>query len=125
LGAAIKLASKDPRLNVVGRELALGSADGNFLVDAYEHTPWVTNKTPDWLSRIPALGRQPGDARPAVLQWLEPLPLQARTTGWWRTAAPPSAPKEAPKFPGRDRVAKGESKGRGEIPLREEREKGV
>ena len=91
LGATIKLASKDPRLNVIGRELALDSADGNFLVEVYEHTPGVTNKTPDWLSRMTAPGRQPGDARPAVLRDLEPTPVPRRGPAWWRAAVPPAS----------------------------------
>ena len=90
LGATIKLASKDPRLNVIGRELALDSADGNFVVEVYEHTPGVTSKTPDWLPRMTAPGRRPGDARPAVLRDLQATPVPRRGLAWWRSTVAPA-----------------------------------
>ena len=92
LGAAIKLASPDPRLNTIGRELALDRATENYRVEVLEHAPGVTNRTPDWLSRVAAPGRKATDELPKILRGVQRLEGEARTAAWWRTRSPPSAP---------------------------------
>ena len=90
LGAAIKMASPTPALNAVGREIAYDSAPGDDLVQVHEHVVGVSNKVPDWLGRVRALGPKKGP-RPEVLGAPSGLQVPVRGADWWRTMGPPPA----------------------------------
>ena len=68
-------------------------------MDVLEHTPGVTNRTPDWLSRVAPPGRKVTDELPKILRGVPGLESEGRTPAWWRTRAPPSAPAVASKKP--------------------------
>ena len=90
LGDAIKMASPTPALNAIGREIAYDSALGDYLVQVHEHVVGVSNKVPDWLSRVRAPGPLKGQ-RPEVLGALSGRQVPGRGADWWRTMGPPPA----------------------------------
>ena len=92
LGAAIKMASPTSALNAVGREIAYDSALGDYYVYVHEHVPGVSNKVPDWLSRVHAPATSdPKGGRPEALSGARALQAPMRGDAWWRTMGPPPA----------------------------------
>ena len=71
----------------------------HLCVEVLEHTPGVSNRTPDWLSRVAAPGRKATGELPKILRGAPRLESVARTPAWWRTRAPPSAPAVASEKP--------------------------
>ena len=90
--AALKLRSKDPKMNEVIRELALDLAEGKFEIDFFQHLPGKHNIVDDALSRCYEPGAS--QAMPAILANASRSFPSARTPAWWETAAEPGAPRE-------------------------------
>ena len=96
LGAAIKMASPTAALNAVGREIAYDSALGDYYVCVHEHVPGVSNKVPDWLSRVHAPATSdPKGGRPEALSGVRALQAPMRGDAWWRTMGPPPAERKS------------------------------
>ena len=93
LGAAVRLRSRDPRMNAVIRELALDLAEGRYDLEFVEHIPGVTNVVADFLSRL----LQPG----AATTWPKELVgamrdhPEERGEHWWETAQQHPGPRVA------------------------------
>ena len=84
--ALVKLASPDPNLNLIARELALDCAELLQVPAVYEHTPGIANKLPDALSRMHA----PTPALlPDVLRNINRAGLEVRDSSFWRSAKLP------------------------------------
>ena len=87
LGAAVRLRSRDPRMNTVVRELALDLAEGRYELEFVEHVSGISNDIADFLSRL----LQPG----ADTSWPEELSAAVREhpaergEQWWETAQEP------------------------------------
>ena len=89
LGAAAKLGSPVPKINVIVRELALEMAEGSFEIDLYGHVPGDLNTWADALSR-----RQDPNGPKEVPPELAHLPVgspEPRGEDWWRARGSPSA----------------------------------
>jgi hypothetical protein len=82
LNSARKLSSSDPRLNATMQELALVVATSGVQLDLLEHTPGISNKLPDSLSRK----SQPGPTwrLPKQLRGVPERRLAPRALSWYR-----------------------------------------
>ena len=88
LGAAVRLRSRDPRMNEVVRELALDLAEGRYELELCEHVAGISNVNAEVLSRL----LQPGaETRlPEELNTAARDRPAARDAAWWETALEPS-----------------------------------
>ena len=87
LGAAVRLRSRDPRMNAVIRELALDLAECRYELEFVEHIAGVSNVVADFLSRL----LQPGSCTswPAELSGAVRDHPGERDAQWWETAQHP------------------------------------
>ena len=82
LAAVLKLASPDPKLNLIAREIALDTAEFIYEPSLLEHIPGVANVVPDILSRFFSPEPKPF---PSCLHHLCPTPVPVRDHSFWRT----------------------------------------
>ena len=82
LGALGKLASPNPAINKIAREVSLDVAFSRYGVDVWEHLPGVDNKIADVLSRA----FEPGVTfvLPTELRAAQRTRVEARTGSWWQ-----------------------------------------
>ena len=97
LGMMLKLASHSRILNAVGREIAYDTALGDYRVELSEHTPRVSNVSPDYLSRVHAPLLEGGDRKrePPALIGVPRLKVPVRDAKFWRTWTSPADPEGA------------------------------
>ena len=87
LSAVNKLASPDPKLNSIARELALDCAFFYKEPDYFEHTPGVANVIPDHLSRLKA---PTPSSFPSILNGVNETAVQTRDTLFWKSFKRPT-----------------------------------
>ena len=84
LSAVLKLASPDPKLNLIAREIALDTAEFIYEPSLLEHIPGVANVVPDILSRFYSPEPKPF---PSCLSHLKPDPVPVRDRSFWRACS--------------------------------------